>query len=65
MKASELREQGPDELRDQLARLRKRLFELRTEFHTDEQPDTSEKGKLRRDAARILTILREKERLNE
>ncbi len=61
MRASELRELGPEELQGQLGELRKRLFELRTEFHTDEEPDTSEKAKLRKDIARILTIIRERE----
>ncbi len=61
MRASELREQGREELMEQLGRMRKRLFQLRTEFHTDEEPDTSEKSKLRKDIARILTILRARE----
>ena len=61
MKASELREYDEVELREQLRQSRSRLFELRTEFHTDEQPDTSEKTKLRKDIARVLTILRERE----
>ncbi len=61
MKASELRELGADELLGRLGELRGRLFQLRTEFHTDEEPDTSEKSKLRKEIARILTIIRENE----
>ncbi len=61
MKASELREQGREDLLEQLNKMRARLFQLRTEFHTDEEPDTSEKNKLRKDIARVLTVLRERE----
>ncbi len=61
MRASELRELGSEELQGQLKRMRERLYQLRSEFHTDEEPDTTEKSKLRRDIARILTIFRERE----
>ncbi len=60
MKASELREKDNGELTELLEQLRKRAFQLRTEFHTDEEPDTSEKKKLRRDIARILTLMQER-----
>lgn len=60
MKAGEIREKDNGELMELLEKLRKRAFQLRTEFHTDEEPDTSEKKKLRKDIARLLTIMQER-----
>jgi len=61
MRASELREQNPDELRRQRDQLRQQLFDLRFQWQAEENPDTSQKQKLRRDIARIQTVLREME----
>ncbi len=61
MKPTELREMDSQELNSRLEELRARLYQLRAEFHTDEEPDTSEKMKIRKDIARILTILKERE----
>jgi len=61
MKASELRGRGAEDLRHELESLRHRLFEMRAKWQAEETPDTSQKLKIRRDIARILTVLREKE----
>ena len=49
MNASELRDKTPDQLRDQLTQLKKEAFNLRFQQAT-----------VKRDAARVLTILNEK-----
>jgi len=61
MKASELRGRSPEDLRGELARLRRQLFELKFQWQSGDNPDSSQKAKLRRDIARVLTILRETE----
>jgi len=61
MKPSELRGRTPDDLRQELARLRRQLFDLRFQWQAQEKPDTSQRLKLRRDIARIQTVLREME----
>jgi large subunit ribosomal protein L29 len=61
MKTSELRDQSRDELERQLANLRRELFDLRFQWQAEESPDTSRKGKIKKDIARILTVLRERE----
>ncbi len=61
MKASELRGRTADDLRQELAKLRRQLFDLRFQWQAQEKPDTSLRNKLRRDIARILTVLREME----
>lgn len=61
MKASELRSQDPKELRQELEKLRRELFDLDFQWQADEKPDTSVKGKIRRDIARILTVLHQRE----
>jgi large subunit ribosomal protein L29 len=61
MKASELRERKPEDLRAELQKLRRELFNLDFQWQSEENPDTSRKMKLKRDIARILTVLREME----
>lgn len=61
MKTSELQGQSRDELERQLANLRRELFDLRFQWQAEESPDTSQKGKIRKDIARILTVLRQEE----
>ena len=60
MKAADLREKTPDQLRDQLASLKKEAFNLRFQKATGQLENTSRMQAVRRDAARVKTILNEK-----
>jgi large subunit ribosomal protein L29 len=55
MKAKEVHKLNEEELGIEVKRLRKRLFELRTQAVTEKIEDTSQFGKIRRDIARLLT----------
>ena len=61
MKAIELRGRKPEDLRRELAQLRKQQCDLRFQWQSEENPDASQERKLRRDLARIKTVLREME----
>ncbi len=60
MKAADLREKTPDQLRDQLASLKKEAFNLRFQKATGQLENTSRMQVVRRDAARVKTILNQK-----
>ena len=60
MKASELRAKSAEELNVELISLLKAKFGLRMQIATQQTNKTSEVGKIRRDIARIKTLLREK-----
>ena len=60
MDANELREKTPDQLRDELASLKKEAFNLRFQQATSQLENTARMRKVRRDAARVKTILKEK-----
>jgi len=60
MKASELRAKSADELNTELLDLLKAQFSLRMQDATQQLGNTSQIGKVRRDIARVRTILREK-----
>jgi large subunit ribosomal protein L29 len=60
MNASELREKTPDQLRDQLVQLKKEAFNLRFQQATGQLENTARMRTVRRDAARVKTILNEK-----
>ena len=60
MDANELREKTPDQLRDELANLKKEAFNLRFQQATNQLENTARMRKVRRDAARVKTILNEK-----
>lgn len=61
MKAKELRELSVDELKAKLAAQRQELFNLRFQHATAQLEKTSSLPAARKDIARILTILKEKE----
>jgi large subunit ribosomal protein L29 len=61
MKPSELRAKSDDELRKELNELLKAQFGLRMQLATQQLSNTSQKRKLRKDIARVRTVLREKE----
>ncbi len=60
MKAADLREKTPDQLRDELSSLKKEAFNLRFQKATGQLENTSRMQIVRRDAARVKTILNQK-----
>jgi large subunit ribosomal protein L29 len=61
MKASELRDLDDNELAKRLDELRKEVFGLRFANATGELDDTAAMARAKRDLARGLTVLRERE----
>ena len=61
MKAKELRDMGDAELAKQIGDLRKEVFGRRFSNATGELEDTSGIARARRDLARALTVVRERE----
>ena len=62
MKPEDLRTKTPDQLRDQLVSLKKEAFNLRFQKATNQLENTARIRQVRRDAARVSTILNEKAR---
>lgn len=60
MNAQDLRNKTPDELRDQLASLKKEAFNLRFQQATAQLENTARMRQVRRDVARVKTVLNEK-----
>jgi large subunit ribosomal protein L29 len=60
MKASELRVKSAAELEQELLSLAKARFGLRMQLATQQLSNTSQLTKVRRDIARVKTILKEK-----
>ncbi len=60
MSAQELRDKTPDQLRDELASLKKEAFNLRFQQATNQLENTARMRTVRRDVARVKTILNEK-----
>ena len=60
MKASEVRDLTIDELKDKLLQLKKEQFNLRFQGATGQLEKTDRIAKVRRDIARIKTILTER-----
>lgn len=60
MSAAELRDKTPDQLREQLVALKKEAFNLRFQGATGQLENTSRIRTVRRDVARVKTILNEK-----
>jgi len=60
MKASELRAKNGDELHKELNDLLKAQFGLRMQIATQQLGNTSQIKKVRRDIARVRTVLKEK-----
>ncbi|MDH3590719.1 MAG: 50S ribosomal protein L29 [Planctomycetota bacterium] len=61
MKATELRDKSELELRETLRELRKELFDAQFRAGQDEVEERGKTRKTRREVARILTIIRERE----
>jgi large subunit ribosomal protein L29 len=62
MKPSDVRAKTDDELKDQLGALRKEQFNLRFQRASGQLENTSRVRQLRRDIARIMTVLGERKR---
>ena len=65
MTAIELREKTTDQLREELASLKKESFNLRFQQATGQLENTSRMRSAKRAAARVLTILNEKSKASE
>jgi large subunit ribosomal protein L29 len=61
VKIKEIREHSDDQLVNELREIERRLFDMRTQGATEKIEATSELKKLRRDVARIKTVIRERE----
>ena len=62
MKIKEIRQLNDEELTTELARLRRHLFDLRSQAVTEKLEDTTMVGRAKRDIARLLTVIRDRER---
>ena len=60
MKTNELRAKSADELNQELLDLLKAQFGLRMQLATQQLSNTSQLSKVRRDIARVRTLIREK-----
>ena len=65
MKATELRGKKAQELKDELIELRKEQFKLRMEYSMGQASRNHEFSRIRKDIARIKTVLNEKARVSE
>jgi large subunit ribosomal protein L29 len=65
MKAIEVHKLSDEEIQLEAQRLRKRLFELRTQAVTEKIADTSQFKKVRKDIARVLTEVAARRRKSE
>ncbi|MDA0240950.1 MAG: 50S ribosomal protein L29 [Proteobacteria bacterium] len=63
MKAVDVRAKTPDELNEELTNLQKEAFNLRFQTASGQQENTARVRAVRRDIARIKTILGEKSRV--
>jgi large subunit ribosomal protein L29 len=61
MKAAELRDMSDGDLREHLNTARRELFGLRFQHSTGELDDTAALGRAKRDVARTLTIVRDRQ----
>ena len=60
MKDSELREKSGEELQKELSELLKAQFSMRMQLATQQLTNTSQTKKVRRDIARVRTLMNEK-----
>ena len=62
MKVADLRNKSVDELNEELVELRREQFNLRMQQATGEHPHNHEHGRVRKDIARVKTVLNELQR---
>jgi large subunit ribosomal protein L29 len=60
MKIAEIRDMKMEELHSELERLRRHVFDLRSQAVTEKLQDSSLIRKSRRDIARVMTLLRQR-----
>ncbi|MHC0054315.1 50S ribosomal protein L29 [Actibacterium sp. D379-3] len=60
MNAQELKEKSPDQLREELANLKKEAFNLRFQQASGALENTARMRGVRRDVARVKTVLNQK-----
>lgn len=60
MNAADLRDKSADQLKEELASLKKESFNLRFQQATGQMENTARMRQVKRDTARVLTILNEK-----
>lgn len=60
MKIEDVRAMKDVELHNELDRLRRRIFDLRSQAVTEKLADPTQLSKTRRDIARVKTVLRER-----
>jgi large subunit ribosomal protein L29 len=61
MKADEIRGKSADELKKELVALKEELFKLRFQHATNQLENPQRLGAVKRDIARVNTIIREQE----
>lgn len=61
MKISEIRQLSDEELQTELQRLRRHLFDVRAQAVTEKLEDSTMITKARRDIARLLTVMKERQ----
>ena len=59
MKAQHYREMSPDEIKSKLEELQRHLFDLRSQAVTEKLENSKAIANIKRDIARIKTVLRE------
>ena len=64
MKVAEVKELGVDELERRVAETRRELFNLRFQHATGQLENTGQLQEVRRNIARLLTVLNQKQREN-
>ena len=62
MKIQEIRQLSDEELTSELTRLRRRVFDLKSAAVTEKLEDPSLRIKAKRDIARILTVMKDRQR---
>jgi large subunit ribosomal protein L29 len=62
MTAADMRSKSEDQLREALSKLKKEQFNLRFQTATGQVEKTHRAGEVRREIARIRTVMREKAR---
>ena len=61
MKASEIREMSDEELQTKLTELKEELFNLRFQLAVNQLENSARIGAVKKDIARVSTILRQRE----
>jgi large subunit ribosomal protein L29 len=65
MKTKEIREKNLEELKNKLMELRNKLTKLRFDISAKQVKNNQEFGKIKKDIARIFTVIKEKQNQNK